>query len=322
MTTLTGQKKTLLVLALLTLLALVLRLWQLDTVPPGWRDDELINIMVISQKVLDGDWAVYYADASGHEALYHALAAGMVYLFGFTTAGIRGLSVILGTLTIPLTYLIGRRLFGRIAGMVAAAGLAFSFWSLMYSRIGLRHISVVVFTMLAFYFVWRGLAASERPEPAPKSRRWLINWGLAGLFLGLNFYTYFASRGVPLILLALVIYLALFQRPLFKRSWPGFLLTAAAAAVLAVPLIITLSQQPESEGRVAELAVPLVEAQAGNFEPLGQHILRTSSMFHSSRPRARWRSRGASPPCWSSARASIPSSRAARTSTSTARSSA
>jgi hypothetical protein len=166
-------------------------------------------------------------------------------------------------------------------GLVAAVGLVFSFWSLMYSRIGLRHISVVFFTTLAFYFVWRGLAASERPEPATKTRRWLINWELAGLFLGLNFYTYFASRGVPLILLALVIYLALFQRPLFRRSWPGFLLMAGIAAVLAVPLIITLSQQPESEGRVAELAVPLVEAQAGNFEPLGEHIVHTLNMFHS-----------------------------------------
>jgi acetyl-CoA carboxylase beta subunit len=32
---------------------------------------------------------------------------------------------------------------------------------------------------------------------------------------------------------------------------------------------------------VAELAVPLIEARAGNFQPLGEHIIRTLSMFHS-----------------------------------------
>ncbi|MFN2139940.1 MAG: hypothetical protein ACK2U5_05630, partial [Candidatus Promineifilaceae bacterium] len=57
-----------LLLVLVLLLAGLLRFWRLDKVPPGWRDDELINSLVISQHVLDGDLAVYYADASGHEA--------------------------------------------------------------------------------------------------------------------------------------------------------------------------------------------------------------------------------------------------------------
>ena len=91
------------VIIFLTLLALFLRLWRLEEVPPGWRDDELINSLVISQKVLDGDWAIYYPDASGHEALYHFLSAVTLGIFGPGTAGIRWLPAILGTMTIPLT---------------------------------------------------------------------------------------------------------------------------------------------------------------------------------------------------------------------------
>ena len=52
------------------------------------------------------------------------------------------------------------------------------------------------------------------------------------------------------------------------------------AAFLALPLVITLGRQPESEARVAELAVPLVEARAGNFAPLQEYITTTLSMFH------------------------------------------
>ena len=73
----------------ITFVAFVLRLWQLGHMPPGWRDDELINSLVISQHVLDGDWAVYYADASGHEALYHVLNAFMLGVFGANWVGIR-----------------------------------------------------------------------------------------------------------------------------------------------------------------------------------------------------------------------------------------
>lgn len=269
---------------LITLVAFGLRVWQLSNIPPGWRDDELINSLVISQKVLDGQWAVYYPDASGHESLYHLFNAAMLFIFGPGTAGIRLLSAILGTLTVPLTYLVASRLFGRKVGLVASAALAFSFWSLMYSRIGIRHISLPVFMLGAFYFFSSGLGlggrttTQNRDDHGCRSTQYLA---LAGLFMGIGFYTYFASRGVPAILLGAIVYIWLFHRSTLRSRWKGLLLMAGVALFMAIPLAITLTQQPESEGRVAELAVPLVEARAGNFQPLGQHVKRTLDMFHS-----------------------------------------
>ena len=92
---------------LLILLGFGLRVWALERVPPGWRDDELIETLVISQHILDGNLAFYYPDASGHEALYHALNAVFLALFGPTGPGIRLLSAFLGTLAVPLTYVVG-----------------------------------------------------------------------------------------------------------------------------------------------------------------------------------------------------------------------
>ena len=137
---------------LLTLLALGVRVWQLDSVPPGWSDDELSNILVISQKVFEGDYSVYYVDATGLEALYHVVAGSFLALLGYNTLGIRLLSALLGTLTIPLTYRVGSLLFDRTLGLLAAAGLAVSFWSLIYSRINLRHIALPVFLLATVYF--------------------------------------------------------------------------------------------------------------------------------------------------------------------------
>jgi 4-amino-4-deoxy-L-arabinose transferase-like glycosyltransferase len=336
------------------LAAFGLRLWQLDGVPPGWRDDELINSLVISQHVLDGEWAVYYADASGHEALYHVLNAAFLGLFGATVWGIRYLSVLLGTLTIPFTYLLGKKLFGptdrchfdeeneeksiackeispaggndtcaetqlsgSIVGLVAAAGLAVSFWALIYSRIGLRHILLPLLALAAFYFFWRGFETKNqrtRPEPVEgsKIKDWhsafrqssifnlsifnlsifnlsifnlsifnlsIFNLSLSALFTGLGFYTYFAGRGVPLILLAFVVYAALFAWERVRQQWRGLLLMAALMVVLALPLTLTLRQQPESEARVAELAVPLTAARQGDFRPLAGHAAITLGMF-------------------------------------------
>ncbi|MCA9981536.1 MAG: glycosyltransferase family 39 protein, partial [Anaerolineales bacterium] len=291
------MKRDTLIFLLLTAVALALRLWQLGNVPPGWRDDELINSLVISQKVLDGDWQLYYADASGHEALYHILNAAFLGLFGPGVAGIRWLSVIMGTLTVPFTYLLGKLLYSsRWVGIVAALGLAVSFWSLMYSRIGLRHVSLPFLMLPAFYFflrpffegVSRQNTAAQREKPL-----FLTSWRLservhidpsfvlAAVFLGLSFYTYFASRGVPLILLAWLVYVALVDGSRLKAQWRGLLVMGLLTAVFALPLALVLQQQPEAEARVAELAAPVINARAGDFSLLQEHIIRTLNMFHS-----------------------------------------
>jgi hypothetical protein len=161
---------------------------------------------------------------------------------------------------------------------VAALGLAFSFWGLMYSRIGLRHISLPVFVLLTFLF----FLAAFWPERF--TLRWLNPTGrlaVAGLFAGLGFYTYFAARGVPLILLAWLIYLAVVDWPRLRANWRGLLALVGVMFLLALPLALTLQNQPVADARVQEVAVPIVRAQAGDFSVLLEHVVRTVNMFHS-----------------------------------------
>lgn len=266
-----------LLLLLILFGAFFLRVWHLDSTPPGWRDDELINSLVISQKALDGDLQVYYADASGHEASYHWLNAGMLGLFGANWVGIRLLSAYLGLLTVALTFAVGRKLLGDEVALGATAVLAVSFWSLMYSRIGLRHVLAPVWTLGAFYWFWQGILA-----PRAKKITWrvFLPFLWAGLFLALGWYTYFAGRGVLLILLVFCLYLLIVDWQLFKQKVVGMGLMFGVTAVLLIPLFINLSNQPEGDARVAELAVPIVALQEGDVQPLLEYTRITLSMFH------------------------------------------
>lgn len=273
----TGKLAALLVVMLA---AAFLRLYRLDQVPPGWRDDELINSLVISQHVLDGEWALFYPDASGHEALYHSINAAFLKLFSPGVPGIRWLSVLLGILSVALTIQLGRSLFGFRVGIIAGIGLSASFWSLMYSRIGLRHISLLPFMLGAWLALWKGIRCRGEEKGwlgIPKRYSYFI---LTGVLLGINFYTYFASRGLPLVLIALGAYWLIFDRESFRCHWKGILIALIIAGLLFIPLGVTLAKIPEMTGRVEELAVPLVEAKEGNITPLVQHILSTLSMFH------------------------------------------
>ena len=249
--------------ALITLLAFALRVVALADVPPGWRDDELIETLVISRNILGGDLRFYYPDASGHEALYHALNALFLAWFGPGALGIRLLSAFLGTLAVPLTYALGRRLFGPTVGLTAAAMLAVSFWGLMYSRVGIRHVTTPVLALAAFYWFWRSTNDDEPPSVVP--------FALSGLFLGLGFHSYFASRGAPLIPLAFLGYVALVAPGVLRRSRRGLLVMAGVAALVALPLTLAIAAQPAAEARVGELALPLTEALAGDFGRLLDH---------------------------------------------------
>ena len=263
----------------ITLLAFGLRVWALADVPPGWRDDELIETLVVSQKMLAGDLRFYYPDASGHEALYHGLNALFLAAFGPTAPGIRLLSALLGTLAVPLTYAVGRRLFGPAVGLTAAALLAVSFWGLMYSRVGIRHVSTPVFALAAFYWFWRAMVRTTddgrriiaRASAAGGGPSSVVCFAAAGLFLGLGFHSYFASRGAPLIPAAFVVYLALVAPGALRGRWRGLLVMAVVAGLAALPLVLTIAAQPAAEARVGELALPLIEARAGDFGRLRDH---------------------------------------------------
>ena len=273
---------------LITLLAFGLRVWQLEGVPPGWRDDELIESLVISQKILDGDLAFFYPDASGHEALYHALNALFLAWFGPTGPGIRLLSAFLGTLAVPLTYALARRMFGAAVGLAAAALLGTAFWGLMYARVGIRHSLSPVLALAAFCFFWQALEATGdrlRTSTAPGSSRVPRGssfnlFALSGLFLGLGFHSYFASRGAPLIPAAFILYLILAAPSRLRGKWRGLLLMAAVTGLVALPLFLALAAQPEAEGRVGELALPLIQARRGDFGLVIEHAVAALTMAH------------------------------------------
>ena len=285
--------------AVIVLVAFGLRVWGLADVPPGWRDDELIETLVISQKMLDGDLAFYYPDASGHEALYHGLNALFLAAFGPTAPGIRLLSAVLGTLAVALTYALGRRLFGPAVGLTAAALLAVSFWGLMYSRVGIRHVLTPAVALAAFYCFWTAMAGASAGKQGSKGAREtrapdglfsplhprtpapLRLFAASGLFLGLGFHSYFASRGAPLIPAAFLVYLLVVAPGVVRRNWRGLLVMAGTAVLVALPLYIAIAAQPEAEARVGELALPLIEARQGDFTRLVDHTVAALAMPHS-----------------------------------------
>ena len=247
-----------LLLFALTLLAFALRVYRLDSVPPGLRMDELSNSLVVSQLVLDGQPRFFFPEAEGHEGLWHLLQAGFIAIFGRTFWAFRGVSILFGTLTVPLTYFVGNQLFDRRTGQLAAALVSVSFWSLMYSRVATRHISMGVFMLGAFYLFLRGMGIGAKGAAC---------WGLgarknsilgAGVVTAVGLYTYFAAWVTPVVIGGFVVVCGLFFRPILQNRWRNIFAMFGIMALLTLPLINDIRNIPETseEGRVSVVAQP------------------------------------------------------------------
>src|SRR5450756_1531834 len=124
------------------LIAAFFRFAFIASAPPGWRDDELIEFGM-DQRIVQGWRPLFISEAEGHEPVYHYLHAGTLVLFGENIIGYKWLPFAFGLLTIALTFALARRMFDARVGLLAAALMAVSFWPIMYSRLGIRHIGLL-----------------------------------------------------------------------------------------------------------------------------------------------------------------------------------
>jgi mannosyltransferase len=113
--------------------------------------------------------------------LYYVLAWLWTRVFGTSEAGIRSLSALFGTATVPVAYAIGARLVSRRAGLLSALAVAVSPLLVWYSQEA-RAYALLVLTSAAT--VWLFAAALQEPE----RRRWLAWWAAAASLALLSHY--------------------------------------------------------------------------------------------------------------------------------------
>jgi len=267
-----------LVLAIL-LLAAAFRLVGITSAPPGWRDDELLDVMMNSRVGADFH-PVYFAEQEGHEPLQHYLTAGLYRLMGTNLVSHRWLVAMSGLLSVALAVPLGRRLFGRPVGVGGAALLAVGVWPLMYARFGLRHTLLVPLMMACWYALLRGLDVREPQSNdacEQRQRRWAAPFIWAGVALGLSLLTYFAARVMPAMILALGFYglLARWKR----QKLAGLALTLLVGGIIAAPMFVAIARLPGGEERLDIVGAPLLELLAGDPRLALQTTLDTLGMF-------------------------------------------
>jgi 4-amino-4-deoxy-L-arabinose transferase-like glycosyltransferase len=268
------------VLVAILAVAAVLRLVQLDAVPPGMTHDEAA-FGAEAERVLSGERPIYFALGYGHEPLYAYLVALAFSLLGHSLTAMRVTSAVCGLLVVLGTYLLARRMYGVQTGWIAAAWMAVAFWSVSLSRQALRAITLPMVWLPAAWFFWRGFGpALAGTEPGHRSAR-MADFTAAGVLLGATVYTYMASRVAWLVYPLFVAYLALRRetRVALARIWPGLVVMTLVAVLVAAPLALYLRANPTSELRVEAMMEPLRELLAGEPGRVARHAWNAVRVF-------------------------------------------
>jgi len=264
-------------LLVITLLAAFLRLYRIDSLPPGDGYDQA-DYGLDALAILQGERPIFIPTRiAGREALFSYLVAICFLMLGNVSTAVYATSAIVGVLTIPAIYLVAEEMFsaekGALAqwgGLLAALAMAVAHWHLSWSRLGMRAILVPLFAAITMCFLWRGLRTGSR-------------WAFAGcgFSLGLSMYTYQAARIFPLLMLLGFAYVLWSRKAFSRRDLLNLILVFTVALIVFAPLGHYYLTHPGSSSQRIEQTLVVNSSQGlrANARILFNQIVKTLLAF-------------------------------------------
>ncbi len=214
-----------LVVAWLTGVGFFLRFFRLTDLPEQVHEDVALMGIETRRMLESFDPSWFGLARSDHLSSTHQIKAFFMILFGPDLFGLVMVSVLAGTLTIPVLYALARETFGPRPALLAAALLTVNYTHIHFSRI--------LFGPLATFLLTLSLALLFRAFRTGSA----FCWAGGGIALGFSLLTYESSRVGPVIVLALAAAIMLFARAEFRLQLPGWGLFLAGAAVGFGPML-------------------------------------------------------------------------------------
>jgi hypothetical protein len=187
--------------------------------------------------------------------MYWTLLVANVFGTGLSYFSLKLGTAILGFLTLPFIYLLGKEIGGKRVGFFAFILTGVGYWPNVISRIGLRFPLYPLFAAPTLFFLLRGLRTRNRND-----------FLLSGLFLGIGLHGYSPMRIVPFVIIAaFVIYWLHSQSKGARRELPLWLIMLALVSLFVfLPLLRYWFDNPETFGframsRLSDVETPITQ---------------------------------------------------------------
>ena len=251
-------------LLLLTAFGGLLRFYHLDF-NSLWLDEA--STLGMSKASFETIWNITLS-GDFHPPLFHWIEHIML-VFGQSEFILRFIPALLGTLTIPVFYLIGKEFRDKNVGIICAALLTVSYFGIFYSQEAYSYSMVLFVFSLVLLFYFRALRTDETSQ-----------WLLFGLFSALAVWTHYYVL-IALFVIYLHALITLRER-LKKDIHEGKKILAAISTmtVLILPLVFvvleryhTLTASPPTYGVLGPVLIQETFIRfSGGYSPLSWAI--------------------------------------------------
>lgn len=249
---------TLLLLAA-TVLVFFFRFYQTTSVPPEPFSDHAEKILDVYD-VSQGQTSIFFTRNTGREAfqMYWTLLVAKIFGTGLSYLSLKLGTAILGFLTLPFIYLLGKEIGGPRVGLFAFILTGIGYWPNVISRVGLRFPLYPLFAAPTLLFLLRGLRTRNRND-----------FLLSGLFLGLGLHGYSPMRIAPFVVVAaFIIYWLHSQSKGVRRDLPIWLVMLGL-----VSLFVFLPLLSYWVGHPAEFGFRAFSRLSGTENPITEPVL-------------------------------------------------
>lgn len=175
-----------------TVLVFFFRFHQTTGVPADPISDHAEKILDVYD-ITQGQTHIFFIRNTGREAfqMYWTLLVANLFGTGLSFLSLKLGTAILGFLTLPFIYLLGKEIGGPRVGLFAFVLAGIGYWPNVISRFGLRFPLYPLFAAPTLYFLIRGLRTRNRND-----------FLLSGVFLGIGLHGYSPFRFMPFVVLA------------------------------------------------------------------------------------------------------------------------
>ncbi len=242
------NKKIVIFLTFIVVIASVLRLWQLGKVPlsPDWDEVALgYNSYSILQTGRDeyGKFLpiILRSFDDYKPALYVYLAMPSISVLGLNVAAVRLPSAIFGILTVVATFFLVKELFKRDSlALLSAFLLAISPWHIQFSRIAFESNVGVALNVFGILFFLKSF-----------NKQWFLF--LSAVMFGLGLHVYQSEKVfIPLLLIVLTI---IYRKQFFSIKKKYIFTSSLILIIISIPLIYINLTNKDALSRARDVSI-------------------------------------------------------------------
>src|SRR3989344_625798 len=258
---------------LILIFSLVICLYRISELPGEWYGD-ISNVHEYVQQILSGKLPFYFFQSPG--PFYHYLITPLVLLFrnqGYETYKYASIAVSL--ISLSGIYLFVKETAGRKIAIMSALIVSFSFWHVVWSRLGNSQVVIPGIAAFSFYFIVRYLYLKNFKDL------------VASVFVSsLGWYTYPQTFVFPILTLLILLSDILISKRV-KGRMKSVVILFCTSLLAFTPFIYILANQNKgmegnfaASGYVGSKILPVFKMKPKEFIiKLSENLGKTYSML-------------------------------------------